>query len=67
MTVQDYVPLTDRDLSYLNGTLGKQLIMPPDFVAVDAYNAAVVYPVVDIATYAANNASSSTLYPNCVG
>ncbi|KAJ0426814.1 glycoside hydrolase superfamily [Aspergillus carlsbadensis] len=59
MTIQDYVPLTEGDLSYLNKTL--------DFVGLDAYSATIIYPAVDIATCAADNASTNTLYPNCVG
>ncbi|KAH9221944.1 glycoside hydrolase family 1 protein [Leptodontidium sp. 2 PMI_412] len=59
MAIQDYVPLSPQDLDFLNGTL--------DFVAVDAYSAASISPIVDITSCSANNATFNTDYPLCVG
>ncbi|KAL6889983.1 glycoside hydrolase family 1 protein [Trichoderma evansii] len=60
MTVQDYVPLSKTDLCNLKGTL--------DFIGMDVYTTPIIFPVVDnIAVCAANNETSNSLYPNCVG
>ncbi|KAI5924574.1 glycoside hydrolase family 1 protein [Camillea tinctor] len=61
MAIQDYVPLTQADLEFLNNTI--------DFLAVDIYSTSSVYPVVpDLAACAANNdTASNPHYPSCVG
>ncbi|KAJ5919315.1 glycoside hydrolase family 1 protein [Penicillium verhagenii] len=60
MTIQDYIPLALADLKYLKGTI--------DFIAFDGYTTPTIYPVVNsIATCAANNATSNSNYPTCVG
>ncbi|POS77872.1 beta-glucosidase A [Diaporthe helianthi] len=57
MTFPDYVPLTQEDLEYINGTA--------DFVGIDPYTATVVSPPSHgIETCAAN--TSDPLYPLCV-
>jgi beta-glucosidase/6-phospho-beta-glucosidase/beta-galactosidase len=58
MTFPDYVPLTQSDLEYINGTA--------DFVGIDPYTATVVSPpkAGSIAACAAN--SSDPQYPLCV-
>ncbi|KAJ5706890.1 glycoside hydrolase family 1 protein [Penicillium malachiteum] len=61
MTIQDYVPLSKKDLRYLKGTM--------DIVSYDAYTVDTVYPVtVDYASCAGNNdTTTNTNYPSCVG
>lgn len=57
MTVPDYVPLSEEDLAYLNGTA--------DFLGIDPYTATVVSPpAYGIAACAAN--ASDPLFPYCV-
>lgn len=57
MTIPDYVPLTEEDLKYINGTA--------DFLGIDPYTATVVEPPPHgIAACAAN--SSDPLFPYCV-
>ncbi len=81
-TIQDYIPLCSEDLEFLNGTLGKTCFPTPhawlylfhvltlvsDFIGLDAYSFAAMYPIVsDINACAANNATTNTNYPSCVG
>ena len=57
MTIPDYVPLTEADLAYVNGTA--------DFLGIDPYTATVVTPPAHgIAACAAN--TSDPLFPYCV-
>ncbi|KAK6591720.1 beta-glucosidase A [Botrytis cinerea] len=79
-TWQDYVPLSDSDLQYLNGTLGIPPLYPVhspihilttfiDFVSADLYSVQIVAPLLDEAgtkTCGLDNSTDNTLYPNCV-
>ncbi|KAK6836818.1 hypothetical protein PG987_007313 [Apiospora arundinis] len=57
MTIPDYVPLTEADLEYINGTA--------DFLGIDPYTATVVSPPsYGIAACAAN--TSDPFFPYCV-
>ncbi|KAK4983225.1 hypothetical protein LTR50_007345 [Elasticomyces elasticus] len=58
-TQQGYTPFSKPDLAYVRDTM--------DIVAFDAYTSQVIYPIGDLATCAANNASTNPYYPNCVG
>ncbi|KAF4553720.1 Hypothetical protein D9617_6g094520 [Elsinoe fawcettii] len=60
-TIKDYIPLTQSDLEYINGTA--------DFLGIDPYTATVISPpipdsIASIASCAAN--SSSPFRPYCV-
>ena len=57
MTVADYVPLTAKDLAYINGTA--------DFFAVDPYTATTVAPPSQGIAACASNVSDP-FYPYCV-
>lgn len=58
MTVSDYVPLSEQDIRYINGTA--------DFFAIDPYTATVVSPPPNSSIEACARSSENTLRPYCV-